>query len=58
MVEKQSGSDQLIEQPDGKAAFYSDPRHCREDSMTSKIRRGLPALFTIVLLATVTFGQD
>ena len=26
--------------------------------MTSKIRRGLPALFTIVLLATVTFGQD
>jgi hypothetical protein len=26
--------------------------------MTSKIGRGLPALFTIVLLATVTFGQD
>jgi hypothetical protein len=26
--------------------------------MTSKIGRGLPALFTILLLATVTFGQD
>lgn len=26
--------------------------------MTFKIRHGIPALFTIVLLATVTFGQD
>ena len=26
--------------------------------MTSKIRHGLPALFTIILLATVTFGQN
>ena len=26
--------------------------------MTSKVRRGLPTLFAIALLATVTFGQD